>query len=268
MMTDIVLQVDEMAIRKSTPWCPSKNQFVGFITPSSSWTGSTEAYEENAELASSALVVLVAGISGGWKCPIGYIFTDKVDSDTMVSMVTTGLKLLREGGFRVHAIISDGFAANVSMFEKLGMKEKPFCKYKRNVDMVPIRYEDINPVLTPTSDTDPPLHTIFDMCHELKLWRNLLGQCSGIQDESGNSIDWKYVKRLQEHQEAEGIKAGNKLGRKHVDFDRHKMNVKLAAQVLSSSVADSLDLCRANTSLRVVLETLLKLLKVETGKQQ
>ena len=40
------------------------------------------------------------------------------------------------------------------------------------------------------------------------------------------------------------MKFGNKIWTKHVVFQRNKMNVKPAAQVLSSSVADAIDFLR------------------------
>ena len=46
---------------------------------------------------------------------------------------------------------------------------------------------------------------------------------------------------LQSIQEEEGLKFANKLSKGHVKYHRHKMNVKIAAQTLSSSVADALE---------------------------
>ena len=42
-------------------------------------------------------------------------------------------------------------------------------------------------------------------------------------------------------QREEGIRAGNKLSRKHVEYSQNKMRVKLAVQVFSSSVGKALD---------------------------
>ena len=46
---------------------------------------------------------------------------------------------------------------------------------------------------------------------------------------------------MHDIQENEGPKFGNKLSKGHVIFHRHKMNVKIAAQTFSSSVADALE---------------------------
>lgn len=50
-------------------------------------------------------------------------------------------------------------------------------------------------------------------------------------------------------QDSEKIRAGNKLGKLHVQFDNHKMRVKLAVQALSKSVADAIVFCREDLKL-------------------
>ena len=54
-------------------------------------------------------------------------------------------------------------------------------------------------------------------------------------------IEWKYFQLLHEVQLEEGLKFGNRLSKSHMEFQRHKMNVKVAAQTLSSSVADAIE---------------------------
>jgi hypothetical protein len=50
-----------------------------------------------------------------------------------------------------------------------------------------------------------------------------------------------------------GIKAANKISLNHVNFHKHKMKVKLAAQILSKSVADALDFLHADINKRFVV---------------
>ena len=79
-----------------------------------------------------------------------------------------------------------------------------------------------------------------DPSHMLKLARNALAEIKTLQDGDGNQIKWKHIQTLQSIQEEEGLKFANKLSKGHVKYHRHKMNVKIAAQTLSSSVADAL----------------------------
>jgi len=57
-------------------------------------------------------------------------------------------------------------------------------------------------------------------------------------------IDWTYIERLVMLQESEGLHAGNKLRKKHLEWKQSPMKVNIAAQTLSSSVADAIDFCR------------------------
>lgn len=53
-------------------------------------------------------------------------------------------------------------------------------------------------------------------------------------------ISWKCIVDLYEEQKKNGFTLANKLTKQHVLFEKNKMKVKYAAQVLSNSVADAL----------------------------
>jgi hypothetical protein len=236
MMTDVVIQFDEMAIRKETPWDSVNHRFAGFVDDGG------EEYSEDAAIATNALVCLVAGISGGWKAAIGYVFTNKVDGIYMHKFATKGMELLDDHGFRVHAVISDGFAANVTMFEKFGVRESGQSQ-TGDKNLLPIAFEDVSSKLTNSPIATQSTYAIYDVVHMLKLWRNFLSQCKDIEWDEGK-FDWGYIVKLYQLQNEEGIVAANKLTRNHLEFEKHKMKVSLATQVLSSSVADAIDFCR------------------------
>jgi hypothetical protein len=50
-------------------------------------------------------------------------------------------------------------------------------------------------------------------------------------------------------QESEGLRAGNKLRQKHIDWKRNKMKVSIAAQTISESVAIAIDFAREDLGL-------------------
>ena len=81
---------------------------------------------------------------------------------------------------------------------------------------------------------------IPDACHMLKLARNALADMKVFIDGQGRRIEWNHIVRLNEIQSLEGLKFANKMSNQHVEFQRHKMNVRIAAQTLSSSVADAI----------------------------
>lgn len=77
----------------------------------------------------------------------------------------------------------------------------------------------------------------------IKLARNALADCKGITSDEGK-IKWSFIEKLNELQQQEGLKFANKLSSKHVHFRNKVMNVSLAAQTLSSGVADAIEYLR------------------------
>ena len=86
-----------------------------------------------------------------------------------------------------------------------------------------------------------PLFFIPDACHMLKLARNALADVKVLIDEEKCVIRREHINSLHKVQLNEGLKFGNKLSKGHIEFQRHKMNVKVAAQTLSSSVDDAIE---------------------------
>lgn len=77
----------------------------------------------------------------------------------------------------------------------------------------------------------------------LKLIRNCFGSKKMLIDAQEQKILWHYLQMLQDLQKREGLRCGNKLKQRHLNWQAEKMNVRLAAQLLSNSVADSLTYC-------------------------
>lgn len=73
----------------------------------------------------------------------------------------------------------------------------------------------------------------------LKLVRNCLGDFRTIIAEDGE-VSWKYFEELHSIQENEGLHLANKLRNKYLNYRKQKMKVRLAAQLFSNSVADSM----------------------------
>ena len=75
----------------------------------------------------------------------------------------------------------------------------------------------------------------------LKLARNALGHLGSFWDKDKNIIRWRFFSSLNKIQESEGFQLASKFTSKHLMFQKHKMNVKLAALTLSCSVADAIE---------------------------
>lgn len=73
----------------------------------------------------------------------------------------------------------------------------------------------------------------------LKLARNTLADKKTITSIHG-IVNFKYIQCLNTLQKEQGLNLANKLADKHIFYNNRKMNVKIAAQILSSGVADAL----------------------------
>lgn len=62
-------------------------------------------------------------------------------------------------------------------------------------------------------------------------------------DNNDKQIKWQLLINLNKLQQNEGLRFGNKLTPRHINFRQQIMKVKLATQLLSMSVAKALLLC-------------------------
>ena len=77
--------------------------------------------------------------------------------------------------------------------------------------------------------------------------RNLLGHYKIIGHTERDQtwyIKWEYIDYLNSIQVDLGFNFANKLKKKHLCWEKYKMNVKLAAQTLSASVASAIEFLR------------------------
>ena len=77
----------------------------------------------------------------------------------------------------------------------------------------------------------------------LKLVRNTRGDKKSVVDGDGDFVKWDYIENLHKLQNSEGLHLENRLRSSHINWHKNKMNVRLAAQFLSDSVATSLEFC-------------------------
>ncbi|KYN19749.1 THAP domain-containing protein 9, partial [Trachymyrmex cornetzi] len=126
----------------------------------------------------------------------------------------------------------DGTQVNFSTYELLG------CNFKLDEMKTSFKH--------PNLQTD--IHVIMDPCHMLKFCRNTFND-KFIQSPKG-TISFHYIEKLHELQETEGFKFANKLSSKHIQFKNKKMNISIAAQTISRSVADAINYLRDHCKLK------------------
>jgi hypothetical protein len=130
-----------------------------------------------------------------------------------------------EAGLRVYFVTADGTSVNFTMFSELG------CKFTTSYESMIFKHPTQNYLV----------YAILDPCHMLKLARNALAHLGSFVDCENNIITWKLFSSLNKIQECEGFKLANKFSSRHIQFLKHKTNVQLAAQTLSSFVADAIE---------------------------
>ena len=218
---DCCLIIDGMSIKKQTLWDPKKEQYSGFVN-----YGPVPP-EDPETLASESLVFILVGTRTRWKCPIGYFLADKMNAKTQAQLVRMALEKAADAGLSVWSITADGTSVNISTFTQLG------CIFGTTYDSMVTVFKH------PSRNYN--VYVILDPCHMLKLARNALASMGSFYDQGGGKIQWKFFQHLHNLQENEGLKLGNKFSAQHLQYQKHKMNVRLAAQTLSSSVANAIE---------------------------
>ncbi|KAH9364816.1 hypothetical protein HPB48_020962 [Haemaphysalis longicornis] len=127
------------------------------------------------------------------------------------------------------SLTCDGAPANIAMLQELG------CSFS---DATHLRTTFPHPA------TKEPVAAFLDPCHMLKLVRNAFATKGAYLDKNEKIAAWSNIEQLHELQEKEGLHFANKLRTAHVQWQRQPMKVRLAAQVMSLSVATALAECR------------------------
>ena len=153
-----------------------------------------------------------------------------ITSETQSRLVVQALEHSFNNGLSVHAVVADGTATNPATMELLGAKF--------NGD------GGIDGTLNQEHTQGNEVYFKPDAVHMLKLARNALAHMEVLVDEDGNKIKWDHIVKLHEIQARQGLKLANKLGQRHINFERCKMKVAVAAQCLSKSVADAIRFLR------------------------
>lgn len=216
------LIMDEIAMRKKIEYDGKK--YYGYVDFG-------VLLDQNRDIAREALVFMIVAINDTWKCPLGYFFINVLNGTQKMNLVTQCLKALFDSGMHVVSLTFDGCQANFVMAKFFG------CSL--NLQNLKTSFDCEN-------------HTVQllpDPSHMIKLVRNTFGDKKIMIDENGKIIDYRLIIKLCELQETEGLHLANKLRRQHIQFFKQKMKVKLATQLLSRSVAESLIFCKDKLNL-------------------
>ena len=181
------------------------------------------------QVATHAMVIMCTNVFEAWKIPLSYFLIGNSFSGMQrAKLVDEAIMRLKETGAIITNIVCDNTAVNITMLKILGAD---------------ISHENLNPVLSIKNVDGSQIYAYMDPPHLLKLTRNTLGDYKVLIDGEGRKIEWTYIMNLHRLQQETQIHLCNKLKKPHVAFRKNPMSVKLAAQTLSKSVADSLQFC-------------------------
>ncbi|KAL4082634.1 hypothetical protein QTP88_029695 [Uroleucon formosanum] len=110
-LQDCSLVHDSMSLRKQLVWEPEKGRYAGNVDVG---TG------ENSELATEALVLMIVSLTRQFKCPIGFFYVNKINSNVLSTLISTAIIKLKEVGIQVWNVTCDGAPSNLQSFKKLG----------------------------------------------------------------------------------------------------------------------------------------------------
>lgn len=203
-----IVLFDEMALKKTLEYNRKSDIIEGF--------------EDLGELgrrpvpATQTLVLMIRGIYSQWKLPIAYFVSQNgVTEESLFSIITKCLEHLKVCGFDPIGITCDLSRTNQKFFKKLGV----------TVDQPYFYMHDVK------------YYALFDVPHLLKCVRNnFIDNDFKLQDKYIKFSDIKKIYDLDIHSSTG--RSLPKLTESHLNPNSfEKMNVKLATQLFSHSVA-------------------------------
>lgn len=222
----LAMMCDEMGIKKELCYCSETERFIGFDTLTNSPSPQNRNSREDLSqlnLANNALVYLVVGPD--FKIPIAYELVSGLAGEQRAALTLQIIKSVEETGAKVFSLTSDGLAANITCAEELGVKFHEGKSY----------------FMSP-SYPDQKIYIIFDPPHMLKLVRKHFS--SNMIYYQDQLVNWEILNNLIHKQSLENFNLCNKLSQKHIDWHLKPMNVRLAVETISDSVADALEQLR------------------------
>lgn len=83
----------------------------------------------------------------------------------------------------------------------------------------------------------------------LKLCKNALGDWKQLYNKNGNPIKWQNFEKRVAIQNGLGLHSATKIRKRHINYFKEQIKVRLAAQTFSQSVADAMTHCKNNLKL-------------------
>ena len=234
----MIILMDEMKIQENLVWNKHTGELIGYID-----LGDADinyATLQNSEkLASHVLVFLLASLVNPFKFTLANFGTDTATSEQLFPLFWKAVSLCEiRCKIKIMGVTCDGATQNRKFFK---MHHLMTWEEDLNSD-VDVTYRIRNPF----ADDDRYIYFISDPPHLLKTLRNCLkssahGQTTRYMWNDGFHILWNHISDLFYEDLECGLHLLPKLTVDHINLTSYaKMNVRLAAQVLSSTVSNVL----------------------------
>lgn len=213
---NLCLISDEMSIRRQINYNPSNKQFSGFVTHFNSKDDNA-----NTKLAVAKDVLVFMVVGPDFRLAVAYFLLNGLESVDRAVLTREVLRGVYATGAKIISLTSDGLRANVVVAELLG------ADFEANKPHFP------NP-----SNPEEKIYIIFDPAHMLKLVRKHFAEQQLYYN--GDELKWNLLRILAEKQDTDNFELGNKLSNRHINYKTAPMDVRMAVETFSNSVADVL----------------------------
>lgn len=215
---------DEVHLRKHIGWSNRERKLVGYSIGHEDENECDDAATKS-DVASQALVFIVAAVNDSFEIPIAYYFISSMNGERKKTLVEKIIEELMDCNVIVSHVTFDGFQANKKMCRLLGATLNVYSPFFK--PYIRVRNQNI--------------YIFFDICHMIKLIRNRLSAKEVLFDCNGKEIRWEYFVDLVRMNDR-GFALTHKMNQSHIEWRSKKMKVNIAVQTLSGSTADSMEL--------------------------
>lgn len=211
------LVFDEMSIRQQILWSMNELNYTGYCN--------SEDDKDDAVI-KQVIAFVLNGIDVNFEFPLAYFFIDSLNGKQRQVLLSDIIISATKSGIKISNITCDGYKANIVAFKLFGAKLNVFSDDDFQTFI-------LNPV------NNEKIYIFLDPCHMEKCARNSLASRKIFYDENNNKIEWRYIENLYNYSISNDFRT-HKLTKKHIEYKRNEMNVRIAAQTFSNSVANAM----------------------------
>lgn len=232
---------DEMYLRKQVYYDQHAKKYVGYITYPKNLADQMNHIESEpgnetistvpeATIAKQAIVFMLSGLNKHFNFPVAYHFIEpKMNANERLLLVKDIICKVSECGIKISNLTFDGLIDNLTMCRALGA----------DLDVTSPNFQ---PFFENPYDKSR-IYIVLDPCHMEKLVRNTLGNKNVFYDDNDDQIKWSHFVELEKISRENGIFT-HKLSKKHIEWKRNIMNVRVAVETFSETVANSMEMLR------------------------